>query len=331
MVILSSSYRAPHGFSNGHLQSIYPSILRPIPKTMPRSERIATPDGDFLDLDWHQAKSKRSRNLVIVSHGLEGNARKKYPLGMAKHLTALGWDVLCYNFRGCSGDENLLPRFYHSGVTDDLDTVINHGIRSGNYRVVGLVGFSMGGNQTLKYLGEVPAKVPDEVIGAVTFSVPCDLAASSKRLERRENWLYMYYFMRSLRKKIRFKAKKFPNLIDTTGLNSMRTFFPFDDRYTAPLHGFKDAMDYYLRCSSLFFLPHIVVPTLLVQALDDPFLTPSCYPMQAAQDNKWLHLEMPKHGGHAGFISFGAGNTYWSEVRAGAFLEAARDGSIVTS
>jgi len=314
-------YHPPRHFRNGHIQTIYPTLFRPLPHTNPERRRIETPDGDFLDIDYHLSTAGRHGLLAVVSHGLEGNARKKYPLGMARHLTSRGWDVLCFNFRGCSGVPNRMLRFYHSGVTDDLHTVIQYGLAQGNYSTVALIGFSMGGNQTLKYLGENPTIVPAEVQAAVTFSVPCDLAGSARRLEAWQNKLYMVYFMRGLREKIRIKSAMFPDTLDTDGLDDICAFFPFDDRYTAPIHGFYDAADYYRRCSSMQFLPAIRVPTLLVQAEDDPFLPPSCYPKVEAAANRSLSLLTPRHGGHVGFVQFNSDNRYWSEELAGQFLK----------
>lgn len=322
MVLLPEpTYRPPFPFTNGHAQTLFPTLFRKTPQTCPHRERIGTPDGDFIDIDWHRAVDGKSTRLAVVSHGLEGNARKKYPLGMASYLTRRDWDVICLNFRGCSGEPNRLPRFYHSGVTDDLHTVVTHGLATGRYNFAALIGFSMGGNQTLKYLGEDPDKVPAEVGAAVTFSVPCDLAASSKRLERMDNSLYMRYFMKGLREKVIIKAKMFPERIDLAGLDAMKTFIPFDDKYTAPLHGFIDAADYYSSCSSTQFLQNIKVPALMVQAADDPFLPESCYPVDIANASKTLHLEIPRYGGHVGFIQTGNGNVYWSEERAGSFLQ----------
>lgn len=306
----------------GHLQTVYPTLFRPTPVSHPLRERLETADGDFLDVDWHFARrGEHSEKVVVVSHGLEGNSRKKYPLGMASYLTGKGWDVVCLNFRGCSGEPNRLLRFYHSGVTDDLQTVLTHVLRKGGYGIGALVGFSMGGNQTLKYLGENPDCVPSEIRAAVVFSVPCDLAASAEVLARPVNRLYMHYFMKGLRSKIMEKAALYPGELDIRGLEAMRSFIPFDDKYTAPIHGFRDAADYYARCSSKQFLGGVRVPTLLVQAKDDPFLSPSCYPVEEARANSCLNLQMPEHGGHVGFVSFGRGNCYWSEERAARFLE----------
>lgn len=321
MVLLPEPrYRPPFPFTNGHVQTIYPTLFRSVTGLDPVRERIETPDGDFVDVDHHYCQDVQSKKVVVISHGLEGNSRKKYPLGMAAHLTRLGWDVVCLNFRGCSGEPNRLLRFYHSGVTDDLHTVLCHVLDKGGYAMAALVGFSMGGNQTLKYLGEDPDKVPGQVKKAVVFSVPCDLASSAHRLAQPLNRIYMHYFMMGLKEKIRIKARQYPGSIDTSVLSGMISFLPFDDTYTAPIHGFRDAADYYSRCSSKQFLGAIRVQTLLVQAADDPFLPASCYPRREVQDNPYLFLEIPAHGGHVGFIGENGSDTYWSEKRTGQFL-----------
>ncbi|MDD2218976.1 MAG: alpha/beta fold hydrolase [Desulfoplanes sp.] len=305
--------------TNGHMHTIYPTLFRTVPPTFPRRERLETPDGDFLDIDWHECPENHADTLVVISHGLEGNARKKYPLGMARQMNRIGFDAICLNFRGCSGQPNRLPRLYHSGVTDDLHTVILHGIHNG-YRRIFLVGFSMGGNQTLKYLGENPGIIPPEVQGAAVFSVPCDLAGSAEVMDRPVNCLYMKYFMKGLRHKVQIKATMFPELFDTEGLEGIRTFQIFDDRYTAPIHGFLDAADYYAQSSCKPFMSSICVPSLVVQAKDDPFLSPSCYPWREAEASPNVFLEIPMYGGHVGFHLRGRENVYWSEQRAGDFF-----------
>lgn len=317
-------YTPPPFLRNGHLQTVFPTLFRPTPVTSPRRERIETPDSDFLDIDWHYSGAGASDRVALISHGLEGSARKKYPLGMACHLNRTGWDVVCLNFRGCSGESNRRLRYYHSGVTDDLHTVLLHVLAKLDYSTAVLIGFSMGGNQTLKYLGEDPSQVPGQVKGAVVFSVPCDLAGSARRLGRRRNAMYMAYFMKGLREKVREKAERYPGLLEVKGLSGIRRFEEFDNKYTAPIHGFRDAADYYSRSSSLSFLPEIRVKTLLVQAADDPFLTPTCYPVVEAEGNSNLLLEIPAYGGHVGFVdrgSTGGENLYWSERRAAKFLE----------
>ena len=319
-VLPAPDYRPPFPFTSGHLQTIYPTLFRSTPPTEPIRERIDTPDGDFIDIDWHRSHTTHCRGLAVVSHGLEGHSRKKYPLGMARCLSSAGWDVICLNFRCCSDEPNRLPRFYHSGVTDDLHRVLCHGLARG-YEHAALVGFSMGGNQTLKYLGENPDLVPAEVSAAVVFSVPCRLGDAVLVMDKLSNRPYMHYFMKGLRKKIREKAVRFPDLIDTEGLDQMITFEPFDDKYTAPLHGFKDAADYYQRCSSANFLKSIRIPTLLVQAQDDPFLPLSCYPFKEAEGSDNFYLEIPDFGGHVGFMGSWLEQVYWSEQRALAFIE----------
>ncbi|GAU09220.1 YheT family hydrolase [Desulfoplanes formicivorans] len=315
------AYKPVWPLTNGHVHTVYPTLFRPTPQTWPLRKRIATPDGDFLDIDVHRGSRQPADTVVIISHGLEGNARKKYPLGMARAMNRMGYDAVCLNFRGCSGEPNRLLRMYHSGVTDDLHTVIMHALTEGTYQHVLLVGFSMGGNQTLKYLGEEPDMVPQEVRGAVVFSVPCDLKGSARVMDRPINRIYMEYFMKGLRQKVRTKAAMFPGMIDTKGLDSIRTFSVFDDRYTAPIHGFRNALDYYTKASCKPFLPTIRIPCLLVQARDDPFMSPSCYPVACATNNPNLYLEIPPYGGHVGFHLPGRDNVYWMEKRACAFMQ----------
>ena len=314
------SYRPPVPFRFPHFNTIYPTLFRRPPQTLFSHERIELDDGDFLDIDWHLAAAVPCRRLAVISHGLEGNARKKYMLGMAAAVNRCGWDAICLNFRGCSEEMNRLPRLYHSGVTDDLHTVLCHGLQKGDYTEAAVIGFSMGGNQTLKYLGEDPSILPAQLVAGLAFSVPCRLDESCRVLDRLSNRIYMEYFMKGLHKKVRLKAKKHPEFYPLKGLLKMRSFFPFDDTYTAPVHGFSGAMDYYMQSSAKQFLPSIKVPTLLVQAADDPFLSPGCYPIREAEQSSALYLEIPKYGGHVGFMNgFGNGPT-WSETRAASFL-----------
>ena len=320
-VLPHPQYRPMVPFTSGHFQTIYPTLFRKRPQLIPQRQRIDTPDGDFLDLDWHYAASGSSEKCAIVSHGLEGHSRKKYPLGMAECLTLKGWDVVCLNFRGCSGEPNRLPRFYHSGVTDDLHTVLLHTLATKSYHKIVLIGFSMGGNQTMKYLGEDPSIIPNEVKAAVVFSVPCMLADSVRVMNGWENSLYMRYFLRSLADKLRLKAALFPEMIDLRDIEKIRTFEPFDDRYTAPLHGFQSSGDYYQKCSSRQFIPKIETPCLLIQALDDPFLSPSCFPTEEAAANPYFMLEITEYGGHVGFWDGWKKQHYWSEQRTTIYLD----------
>jgi predicted alpha/beta-fold hydrolase len=314
MPLARSSYSPPPGFSNPHLQTIVAGRLRRVDGIRYDRERITTPDGDFLDLDWSRVDADR---VVVISHGLEGSADRAYVRGMVRTLNRRGWDALAWNLRGCSGEPNRRLRLYHSGATEDLEAVVHRALA--DYDHVALVGFSLGGNMTLKYLGEQGGTAP--VRRAVAVSVPVDLAASSVALARWENGLYMRYFLRSLRRKVRTKARQFPGEISTDGLATIRDFRGFDDRYTAPIHGFEDAEDYWRQSSSKPFLDAIRVPTLLINAADDPFLTPACYPTEIARRSDWFWLETPTHGGHVGFVTFGRDGEYWSERRAEDFLD----------
>jgi hypothetical protein len=303
---------------NPHLQTVFPTLARRIPPAPYRRERIATDDGDFLDLDWC---ARGRRRLAILSHGLEGDSDRIYIRGMTRALVREGWDILAWNFRSCSGEPNRLLRFYHSGAWEDLARVVAHAIQRDATRDIALVGFSVGGNLTLLYLGRLGSAAPSQVRAAVALSVPCDLASSAARLARPANRLYMAYFLRSLRAKIRAKMAIRPGELDDKGFESIRTFADFDARYTAPLNGFAGAADYWRRSSSRPLLPGIARPTLLINAADDPFLAPACYPLAEARANPALTLEVPAHGGHVGFVDFNPQGRYWSEWRTCRFLE----------
>lgn len=312
-----SAFSPPLRWRNGHLQTIWPALFRRVGIGMPVRERITTPDDDFLDLDWYRADHSR---LLVISHGLEGNSRRPYILGLARAASASGWDVLAWNFRSCGGELNRRPRFYHSGDSGDLDLVLRHGLRGGYSEIV-LAGFSIGGNMTLVYLGTLGERLPEAVKGAAIFSAPCDLAGGAERLAEPNNRLYMHRFMRQLRRKMRQKHALFPNRISLAGLDEMRTFHDFDERYTAPLHGFENARDYWERCSGARFIDRIRTPVLIVNALDDPFLSTGCFPRSEAAANPRVVLETPNHGGHVGFMRRLGDPVYWSESRALAFFE----------
>lgn len=300
---------------NGHVQTVFPVLFRKIKGLTYARERIITFDQDFLDLDWSCINTRR---LAIISHGLEGNTTRAYVKAMAKALNQGGWDVLAWNYRSCSGEPNLLPRSYHNGATDDLAWVIDHARKKEKYQEIALVGFSLGGNLTLVHLGR--DRVDPLVKKAVVFSVPCDLAASAEVLAKPVNSLYMKRFLILLHQKIKEKMRSMPGALDDTGYDRIRTFKEFDDRYTAPIHGFKDAHDYWEKCSSRQFIPHIQIPTLIINALNDPFLPRECFPVAEAGYNRNITLKMPESGGHVGFVSFNGTNRYWSEDQAVSFL-----------
>jgi len=311
-LIEESSFRPSSYLPGGHLQTIVPALIRRVSQVTTQRERLELPDGDFLDLDW---SGKSSTRLAIISHGLEGSSQGAYVQGMASALIHAGWDVLAWNLRGCSGETNRLKRFYHSGATEDLSAVISHAEKIHSATQIDLIGFSLGGNLTLKYLGE---DVAGKIHRAVTFSVPCDLADSSAQLSRWSNAIYMRRFMKDMQRKILLKNELFPGELDLTDLMEMRSFAEFDDRYTGPIHGFQNAQTYWALNSSRPFIPQITTPTLLVSALNDPFLGEACYPLQEAAISSHFHLEMPASGGHVGFLD--RSGSYWSEQRALEFL-----------
>lgn len=314
-VLSATDYTAPFLLSNRHVLTVFPTLFRRVRPASYVRERIATPDLDFLDLDYSRTGS---RSAVVILHGLEGNSTRQYVTGMVHIFNESGFDTVSMNFRGCSGECNKALRFYHSGETGDLQTVIDH--ISPHYDRIHLVGFSLGGNVTLKYLGERGTAVSPKIRSAVAISVPVDLLDSSTELEKRHNSIYRMRFIRSLGEKLAEKAKAYPQNISLDGYSAIRTFREFDDRYTAPIHGFKNAEDYWRQSSSIFYLNGISVPTLLINALDDPFLGKGSYPFDAAAANPHFHLETPEAGGHVGFVTFSE-KYYWSEKRAWKFID----------
>lgn len=310
-------YSPPTLLFNPHLETIYPALLRKVNLIPYTRERIATPDNDFLDLDWLRQGSIK---LIIISHGLEGNTSRAYIRGMAKAFFNSGYDVLTWNYRGCSNEINRNLRFYHSGATDDLDVVIQHANKINTYTEISLIGFSLGGNLTLKYLGEKGKQLPLELKKAVTFSVPMDLHSSCIKISSPSNWIYSKRFLHSLKDKIIQKSKVHSEL-DSRGIESITTLMEFDDKFTAPIHGFKNAIDYYTRNSSIHFIKNIEIPTLIISAKNDPFLGKECFPDYDAIRNVNLKIEYPNFGGHVGFTLFNQNGLYWSELKALEFIQ----------
>ncbi|MEO1049994.1 MAG: alpha/beta fold hydrolase [Bacteroidota bacterium] len=318
MPSLISSYQSPKIYFHGHVQTIAPALLRKVKGIEYERERITTPDDDFLDLDWVKNDSNQ---LVIICHGLEGNTYRPYIKGMARVFGQNSFSVLTWNYRGCSEEMNKKERFYHSGATDDLHTVINHAVSFNRYAQIHLVGFSLGGNLILKYLGEQKVALAREIKTAVTFSVPLDLHQSCLHISKRSNLLYAKRFLKNLKHKIRSKASVMPEVFDLSKLNDVDNLFDFDNYFTAPLHGFDGALNYYHSCSAIRFVEHITIPTLIVNAKNDPFLPEACYPEALMTDLEYVFFEAPRHGGHCGFPSLNKQQYYWSESRALAFVQ----------
>ncbi len=320
-IVTPSSYRAPYYALGAHGQTIFPNLTRRRWKIEYDRERFELADGDFVDIDWSGPREGGGR-LVLILHGLEGSSRAPYAVCMARAARKAGCTVGVLNFRGCSGELNRLPRFYHSGDTGDLRAVLER--LAGEFESISLVGFSLGGNVLLKYMGEDASNIPEAVRSAVAFSVPCDLAGSALALERFDNAIYMKRFIKLLCAKVAEKEERSGKRLADCRCREMRTFRDFDGTYTAPLHGFRDADDYWTKSSSGQFLAGIDRPTLLVSALNDPFLSESCFPREAAEASESFFLETPRSGGHCSFPGKCGALGYWYEERALEFIETGR-------
>lgn len=318
MPVIESKYKPPYFFKNGFVSTIYSGLIRRIKDLNQERERITLNDNDFLDLDWSFAKEKSNR-LIVLLHGLEGNGQRPYMTGAAKLFNENHIDAVCVNFRGCSGETNINYRSYHSGATDDLEDIIDHIILTkGEYSEIYLKGISLGANLILKYLGE-RNEIPTQIKAAIAISVPCHLYGSAKELHTLKNRLYHDRFKKFLITRLKEKQIQYSDILTVEEVKSINTLFDFDNVYTSRAHGFKDALDYYVKCSSLQFLDNIKVPTLVINALNDSFLSPECYPVKEAKENPNLYLEMPKHGGHVGFVD--KNNIYYNEHRALDFIK----------
>lgn len=312
MPIIESTYKAPYFFKNGFVSTVYSGIIRKVTGLIQERERMTLSDGDFLDLDWSFSK-QTSNKLIILLHGLEGNSQRPYMTGSAKLFSQNNIDAVSVNFRGCSGADNLKYRSYHSGATEDLDEVIQFILKTKNYSEIYIKGISLGANLLLKYLGE-RNDIPKEIKAGIAVSVPCDLHGSCKELHTLKNKPYHDRFKNHLVNRLKGKQSQYPNMLKVEDVKLIKTLIDFDDIYTSKAHGFQDALDYYEKSSSLQFLPQIKTPTLILNALNDSFLSPECYPVKEAKENINVFLEMPKHGGHAGFVE--RGGFYYNEKRA---------------
>jgi len=311
-IVSPSTYEATGIFKNGHVNTIFPTLFRKIKDLTYNRERVELPDGDFIDLDWSKVGSEQ---FVLVLHGLEGSSDSVYIKGMIQAFNRAGWDGVAMNFRGCSGEPNRKLKSYNMGASDDLKLIVKHLQQLNRYKKLVLVGSSLGGNVVLKYLGEEGENTPAFVNRAIVFSVPCDIPSTNVQLKKWYNQVYLKRFLGTLNEKLQIKLEQFPNQIQFQN-RKLKTFQEFDDTYTSPVHGYKNADDYWNRCSSKHFLANIQRPTLLVNALYDSFLGEGSYPYEVAKDHPFLYLETPKHGGHVGFVKRNEEGMYWSEERA---------------
>jgi uncharacterized protein len=311
MPVINSSFDPSWLFKNGFISTVYSGLIRRL-KIIQYRERITLRDGDFIDLDWSYAK-KTSKSIIVLLHGMEGHGQRPYVTGPALLFNNNNVDAICVNFRGCSGELNLKYSSFHSGMTEDLEDIIKYVVSLNRYDSIFIKGISLGANILLKYLGE-GNNIPIQVKAGMAVSAPCDLSGSAKALHKLINLPYQINFLWGLLKLLKQKQKQFPNIISRSQIRSIFTLNDFDEVYTSRAHGFKNAQDYYAKSSSLQFLKSIKIPVLILNALNDSFLSKDCFPYEEAKKNSSLYLETPQFGGHVGFIS--RKGFYYNEKRA---------------
>ncbi len=315
--IITSRFKPAWWLPGSHAQTLFPFIARRRLEITTHRERLTLPDGDFLDLDW-ALDAPLDAPLVLVLHGLEGSLRSHYAAGLLRCLNQAGLRAVLMYFRGCSGEPNRLPRGYHSGETSDLAWVVTQLREREPETPLAAVGFSLGGNVLLKWLGEAGAQA--DLHAAVAVSVPFSLAIAADRLDRGLSRIYQAYLLHRLRRSLRAKQARMALPISLPALGQLDSFRRFDDAVTAPLHGFAGVDDYYARASSRAFLARIIRPTLILQAQDDPFMTPAALP-HLEELAPAVRMELSIQGGHVGFITGRFGRPeYWLEQRIPTFL-----------
>lgn len=300
---------------NSHLETIIPYLMRRVQITFER-ERFDTPDGDFIDVDWACRNSDR---LAILCHGLEGTSQSQYMCGMTQACHDHKWDVLALNFRSCSSEINRSLKMYHHGDTSDLKFLIDQVVGPRNYADVALIGFSLGGNVVLKYLG-TEANIPNWILGGSAISVPGHLSSSSAALDEWQNTLYTLRFRRSLKKKLIQKSAQFPDVLPMDRLSDCKTWREFDHTFTTIINSFESADEYYEQGSANNYLEKIEKPALIINAWNDPFLRLPSYPIDFARKSTHVVLETPTFGGHVGFWKPGDRYSY-AEIRSLKFFE----------
>ena len=306
----------------GHLQTLWGKLFRRQPRAQTTLERWDTPDVDFLEI--HRLPAENGQPRVLLLHGLEGTVRSHYAQGLLNEAARRGWGADLLIFRSCGSEPNQARRFYHSGETTDTAWALERIVSEFPASPLAIAGVSLGGNVLLKMLGEKGVDLPAQLRAAAAISVPFDLARSSQRINRGFSRFYQKFFLGSLREKAREKATRFPDLAPLEKILALRTLEDFDNLITGPLHGFRDADDYYRRSSSLLFLERIRLKTLLLSAIDDPMLPPEVLDevREIARRNPALHLEFVAKGGHAGFVTgrWPWRPFYYAEYRVGEFF-----------
>lgn len=296
-MIIESDFK-PSGFlKNRHLQTIVPNVLFRRARPPLRRERLELPDGDFVDVDW---TTRESGPIVIVLHGLEGSIRSHYAAGIMQRIHDLGYRGALIHFRGCSGEPNRLPIGYHSGFTQDLEYFSGLLKQREPATPLVAVGYSLGGNALLKWLGESPNS--HRLVTGIAVSVPFDLADASRMIETGLSQLYKWNLLGRMKQSTIRKFSRVPAPYPLPDMKRIRTFRDFDNHLTAPLHGFKDAEDYYRSCSARYFLKNIKTPTLILHSADDPFMSPASVP-EPDELSDAVTLELSRRGGHVGFVN----------------------------
>jgi predicted alpha/beta-fold hydrolase len=295
-------YRAPHWLAGGHAQTIWPTLV-PRPAVKYRRERVTTMDGDFWDLDWLETTGGVVDGpLVVLFHGLEGSSGSQYARGLMAALADLGWRGVIPHFRGCSGEINLLPRAYHSGDHEEVGAMlaaIRARVKADT--VVHAVGVSLGGSVLINWLGREGPAAARMLTSAAVVSTPLDLTAAGLAIDRGFNRIYAWHFLWTLKPKSREMARRFPAKLDENRLRRIYSMYAFDNVVTAPLHGFESALDYWNRGSSKPWLKEIALPTLVLNAKNDPFVPGASLP-GPSDVSRSVILEQPEHGGHVGFL-----------------------------
>lgn len=317
-LIKNSSYPTPPiYYRNGHLQSILPSLFRKVKDIEYKRERFIFKDGDFVDLDWLENSNK---NLIILTHGLEGDSNRQYIKGAAKYFHQRNWDVLAWNCRSCSGEMNKALRMYNHGEIEDIGAIIENVLQQKDYDKIVLLGFSMGGNINMKYCGVHGKSLSEKIKACIAFSSPADLMDSAAILDRTSNWLYKTRFQKYLIRKIKIKAEQYPGVVDINNFKKIKVWKDFDEYFSAPLNGFNSADEFYWQASAKNYMEGTNIPILLVNAQNDPILTPSCSPIDLCESHPLLFLERPEFGGHVGFGMIGE-EISWMEKRAEEFID----------
>jgi len=319
MPVFKSDFLPTIPFRNSHFNTMYRPLFMKDVANFSR-KRLTTWDHDFIDLDFSLVGSE---TLVLLIHGLEGSSESHYMISTTNHLKNKGLDTVCFNLRSCSGEDNLLLSTYHSGKTEDIDFVVNYLLDHYEYKNIVIIGFSLGGNLTLKYLGEKSDQISPIIKGGIAVSVPIDIASAEKEMDKLKNKLYLEVFFKTMKTKVLEKAFKFPEFqLDKEQLFKATKFKHLEHLYTVPVFGFESPEDYWEKASSKPFIPEIKIPTLLINAKDDTFLSKECYPIEEAQNSAFFFLEIPNYGGHVGFMSsFKPKENTWLEKRIARFIK----------